>query len=265
MKQKSIYSKVAQDMFFIKLKWSLWFLSFILLAYIVLIVISVNLGNTFGDFSAFSYGSSRIYMLVIGTLSAYYFLPFYIHQGLTRKDYFIGTALSSFGISIAIAVFASILTGIEYVTLKLFSLSHVLNSSMENSLIENANKNISIDLTGMMFGGSKFIDVGSNLAVTLLTYSISIFIFYLIGWLIGVGYYRFGWIVGFGFILISLLFIACTEFLLGSELGEPLTTLLPFAPTTIPVFATIVGMFVLIVFILWIIRLITRSITIKMF
>lgn len=265
MKQKSIYSKVVQDMFFVQLKWSLWFLSFILLAHIVLIVVSVNLGDTFGDFSAFSYGSSRIYMLVIGTLSAYYFLPFYIHQGVTRKDYFIGTALASFCISIAIAVIAALLTGIEYVTLKLFNLSHVLDSSMENSLIESADKNISIDLTGMMLSGSNFIDVSSNLALTLVTFSISIFFFYLIGWLIGVGYYRFGWIAGFGFILISLLLISSAEFLWGSELGEPLTTLLPFTPTTIPLFVTVLGMIVLIVFILWFIRLITRSITIKMF
>ena len=85
MKQKSKYAKVAQDLFFVQVKWSLWFLSFILLAHIVLIVISVNLGDAFGDFLVFSYGSSRIYMLVIGILLAYTFLPFYIHQGVTSS------------------------------------------------------------------------------------------------------------------------------------------------------------------------------------
>ncbi|SFB21919.1 hypothetical protein SAMN04488072_11049 [Lentibacillus halodurans] len=112
MSQRSFFSKIAIDMFTLQMKWTLWFLFFVALAHIIFIFI--NSGNSMMDFMAFSHGSAKIYMLVIGLLSVYAFLTYYVHHGLTRKDYFIGSAISAAGIALVMTFAVTLLTGLEY-------------------------------------------------------------------------------------------------------------------------------------------------------
>lgn len=262
MRQNPILSKVSFDLYSAQMKWSIWYISILLFVHITIIIISVNLTDTFGDFLAFSYGSSKIYMLVIGILSAYAFLTFYINHGITRKDYFKGTAISALAISISLAIIAAVLNVIEYVILRLINIEHILEPSMENSHIQNADQSISIDLTGLVVSGSSFIN-SSNWLVSLIVYSMTIFIAYLIGWLIGVGYYRFGWIIGFGFIALAIIMSTLLDLLWGNELAEPLSNWLAF-DLNIPLVVSILGTLVLIGMTLWFIRFLTRDVPIKM-
>src|SRR5690625_6438150 len=89
-------------MFLEQMKWSLWFIVFVLVSYIVVIAISINTGSNSSDFFGFSYGSTKVYMLVIGIISASAFLTFYVKHGVTRKDYFIGSILAIIFLSITL-------------------------------------------------------------------------------------------------------------------------------------------------------------------
>ncbi|UJL46753.1 hypothetical protein KFZ58_02010 [Virgibacillus sp. NKC19-16] len=265
MNQQSFFTKVAQDMFLAQLKWSLWFLSFILLAHIVMIIMEVSIGidGGIGDFLYFSHGSSKIYMLVIGILSAYAFLTFYLNHGVTRKDYFTGSALAAAGIAIAIAVIASVLTGLEYVVMEMTNLPVTFDRSMAGNVIETSDNSISIFLPKAILGSSILIHSSSWL-VSLLMYTLNILIYYIIGWFIGAGYYRFGWLIGLGFITSALVFMVIADLLWGTELGEPLSNWLPFDSINLPVYGATAGTILLIAIILWLIRLLTKNITIKM-
>lgn len=176
MKQKSIISRVSIDMFLEQMKWSLWFIVFVLVSYIVVIAISINTGSNSSDFFGFSYGSTKVYMLVIGIISASAFLTFYVKHGVTRKDYFIGSILAIIFLSITLTLIPAVLVGVEYI---IFDISNLSQSD-------------------------SFLNFNNNWF--LLVNFINIFTYYLIGWLLGAGYYRFGWILGFGFIALSIIF-----------------------------------------------------------
>lgn len=263
MKQNPILSRVSFDLYSAQMKWSIWYISILLLVHITMVIIAVNLTGTFGDFLAFSYGTSKVYMLVIGILSAYAFLTFYVNHGITRIDYFKGTVISALAISISLTFIAAVLNVIEYVIFQVINIEHVLDSTMGNSHIQNADQSISIDLTGMMVSGSSFID-SNNWLVSLIVYSMTIFIAYLIGWLIGVGYYRFGWIIGFGFIALAIIMSTLLDLLWGQENGlvKSLSNWLAF-DLNVPLVVSILGTLVLIGLTLWFIRLLTRDVPIK--
>ena len=260
---QSFFSKVAVDMFLVQLKWSLWFISFILLAHIIMIIVFINTGNPHGDFLFFSHSSSKIYMLVIGIISAYGFLTFYVNQGITRKDYFIGASLAAIGLSLAIAIIATVLTGLEYIILEVANLPIELDRAMVDNGVESSDNSISIFLPKAIVSSSILVH-SSNWLLSMLMYTLNILTFYAIGWFIGSGYYRFGWVAGFGFIALAMVFIAIGDLLWGTEIDEPLSNWLPFTTIDLPLYGSFLGAIVLIGIILVFIRLITRRVTIKM-
>ncbi|WP_087974373.1 hypothetical protein [Oceanobacillus rekensis] len=263
MKQQSFFSKVAVDMFYVQLKWSLWFLSFILTAHIIMIIVSINTGNPLGDFIFFSHGSSKIYMLVIGIISAYAFLTFYVNQGITRKDYFIGASLAAIGVSFAIAIIATLLTGLEYIILEMTNLPIELDRGMVDTVIESSDNSVSIFLPKAIVGSSILVH-SSNWLLSMFMYTLNILSIYAVGWFIGSGYYRFGWIAGFGFIALAIAFIVIGDLLWGTDIEEPLSNWLPFTSIDLPLYGSFLGAIVLIGIILGFIRVITRRVTIKM-
>lgn len=198
MKQKS-FSKVAFDMYAVQMKWTLWFLFFVLaaqIAHIILVISPLNTEDTLRNFLPFLNGSAKIYMLIIGIFS-YGFLTFYITQGVTRRDYFIGSSLAAIGLSITIIIIGTVLTYLQLIIL--------------DGIIDSPT-------TIALFDSHGFLQP--------VYYNINIFIFYLIGCLIGFGYYRFGWIFGFAFVAFAILSIIITETLLKSQPSIAFTGLL---------------------------------------
>ncbi len=200
----TLFSKVAIDMYTEQMKWTLWFMVFILaaqIAHIILVISPLNIESTLRNFLPFLYGSAKIYMLIIGIFS-YGFLTFYVTQGVTRRDYFIGSSLAAIGLSITIIIIGVILTGLQFMIL---------------------DRIIDYPMTGPLFDNHGFLQP--------VYYNMNIFIFYLIGYLIGIGYYRFGWIIGFAFVAFAILSIILTETLLKSQPAIAFTGLLALTAT----------------------------------
>ncbi|MGA8943937.1 MAG: hypothetical protein WB502_14680 [Thermoactinomyces sp.] len=202
MKQK-IFSKVAVDMYKEQMKWTFWFLLFILAAqivHVILVIFPLNIEDTIRNFLPFLHGSAKIYMLIIGIFS-YGFLTFYVTQGVTRRDYFIGSSLAALGLSITMIIIGVILSGLQFIIL-----DRIIHYPAI-TLFEN-------------YG-----------VLQPIYYNMNIFIFYLIGYLIGIGYYRFGWIIGFAFVAFAILSIILTETLLKSQPAIAFTGLLALTAT----------------------------------
>jgi hypothetical protein len=91
MKQPKNYPKVAIDMFFVQGIWASGFLGIMLLIQIVKSVLFIfNDNNGVNTYYDATFIASNIFMLVIGIISAVGFIPHYVSNGVTRKDYFKG-------------------------------------------------------------------------------------------------------------------------------------------------------------------------------
>ncbi|TYS13334.1 hypothetical protein FZC78_21890 [Rossellomorea vietnamensis] len=226
--------KVAVDMSFLQLIWSAWFMSFVFTAYLILQRVVDNERVNEQSFLTFIYGPSKIYMLVIGIISVYAFLTFYVKNGVTRRDYFKGAAVSSVVVSLVLMTIAGIIAAIEQV--------------------------IDPDIVT-----SSFVGPDASLLVTVLAFSINILASYTAGWLIGAGFYRFGGMGGMLYIFASILILSLLDFLWESELKEPLKFLLDishhhgFSATTS--FILTAG---LLAVTLWIIKSTTKRVQIKL-
>jgi hypothetical protein len=207
MANKKQAGKVAADMTVLQLIWSAWFMSFVFIAYMILQRFVNNEAVNEQSFLTFSYGPSKIYMLVIGIISVHAFLTFFVKNGITRRDYFKGAAVSSILVSLVLMFTAGIITAIE-------------------QMIDPAIKTVS------------FVGPNASIFLTILVFSVNILVYYAAGWLIGAGFYRFGGIGGMLYIVAAIVIISVSDFLWESELREPLRFLLDisnqqgFSPVT---------------------------------
>ncbi|GAB3046833.1 hypothetical protein [Virgibacillus ainsalahensis] len=256
MNQKSIFPKIATDLFSVQLIWTLWFIGFVLAARIITIIVLVNTGNSMGNFLHFAHGSTKIYMLVIGIISIYGFLEFYVNHGVTRRDYFKGSFLAAAGISMALTLISATLTGVEYIILELTNISSVIEPV-------TGDNQIGFYIPKEIFDSSILLN-STNWLLSMIMFVLNILTFYVIGWIIGAGYYRYGWIIGFGFVAIGIASIFTSDLLWGTEIEEPLSNWLPFDSINLPLYGSIIGNIILIGILLSAIRLLTKRIAIKM-
>ncbi|MEC0203644.1 Tat pathway signal protein [Paenibacillus lautus] len=240
-KTLSPVTKVSTEMFIHQGSWALGFLSIVLL-----IFIGVGIGNSMGvnvragmadeDFFSIVYRSTKGFMLVIGIISAYGFLSYYVRHGITRRDFFTGSALAAVYLSLAFPV---------AVTLIQWIVSMVAPQNAGSTLLLQ-----------------KF---DNNWLLILVSYGVQIFIYYLMGWMIGSGFYRFGWIRGLGWIAVALVLIGFMDALWQFELASIWEQWLPVTTdfsVSRPV--SLAGSVIVILIALILIRLITRRVTIKM-
>ncbi|KOR88087.1 Tat pathway signal protein [Paenibacillus solani] len=242
MKQKSsAITKVSTELFVKQGSWALGFLGIILLIYVGLgiginIGVNVREGVLEEDFFTIAYRSTKGFMLVIGIISAYGFLSYYVRHGITRRDFFNGSTLAALYLSLAFPVAMPLIHWI----ISMFASQDAGNTR----LLQEFN---------------------NSWLLTLVSYSVQIFIYYLMGWMIGSGFYRFGWIRGLGWIAAALVLIGFMDALWQFELASiweewvPVTT--DFS-VTLPV--SLAGSLAVILIALTLIRLITRRVTIKM-
>ncbi|ANA81295.1 hypothetical protein PVOR_09030 [Paenibacillus vortex V453] len=240
-KTSSAVTKVARDMFVQQGSWALGFLSIVLLIYFGVGIgtsIGVNVREGFAeeDFFSIAYRSTKGFMLVIGIISAYSFLSYYVRHGITRKEFFNGAALAAVYLSLAFPVVTALIQQIALMFASQDAGSTSLLQTFDNSWL-----------------------------LTLVSFGVQILIYYLMGWMIGSGFYRFGWIRGLGMIAVALVLISFMDALWQFELSSiweqwlPVTTDLS---VTLPV--SLIGSLVVILITLILIRLITRRVTIKM-
>ncbi|MGD7046082.1 hypothetical protein [Jeotgalibacillus proteolyticus] len=226
--------KVAYDMTTVQLGWALWMIA-------ITLIIFIGIRYVFGDkndlgidgFLVFIENPYKIFMLVIGILSVPSFLTFYVKLGVTRKQYFVGTVISSAALSTIFMIIAVMIGGLE----QLLAPIEVVT----------------------------FLGPNTPWLTIFFVFTLNIFIYYIAGWLIGAGYYRYG---GWGlFITISgsLGLIFMTDLFWSRELNTPLHRF--FSLHTLEHFSLVISFsvsFILLAVSLWAIRLLTKSVRIKM-
>ena len=239
MKEKSLILKISKSLFIEQLKWSPWFISIMFLLHLIVSYFQTRIDFTLNSLFGFSYYSTNIYMLIIGIIAGAYFLPFYVKHGITRKNYFIGATLSALGLSAAIATIFAILSFLEGAILWFFGIERLTTTILT-------------------------VNSGNYWLLSFLVYTLNIFTYYLIGWLITTGYYRFGWKIGFGFIALAILSSIAHGFLWENELYQQFVDKLPAQIGGLSLLISILLTTLLNCLILCIIRLSTRKVAIKL-
>lgn len=222
--------KVGTDFVLMKLIWSAWFLSLLFVLYVGMRIFGLDIDESY---MTFSYRPSKVFMFVVGVMSVSTFLTFYVKQGVTRKAYFIGAAVSSCIISFIHMIVAGIVTFGE----QLF----VPTTETTTFLGEDA-----------------------SLFLTVLIFALNVIIYYMAGWLIGAGFYRFGGLMGFVYILLAVVFIVISDILWQHELEEILQPLFDTSfILNLPLYASIIGTLLLIGIMIGVVRMLTKKVRIK--
>lgn len=235
--QHNTMFKVATDLFFIQMKWTLWYILVIFIIYLLLPMFP-DIAEEELNFLSTTFSSSKVYMLVIGILSALVFFNHYVQNGITRKDYFSGSAFAATGLAFAIMIIASITNSIVHL------IEPITGFSPSNTY-------------------SEFLSTTSMWFIPILVFSMIILCYYIAGWMIIAGNQRFGSWGLFGFILIALLYIAVIDLLWEGEISHPLVNSLGISFSNLPTSITLVCTLILIAAGLLLIRILTKRVAIQ--
>ncbi|GGP13150.1 hypothetical protein [Oceanobacillus neutriphilus] len=169
-----------------QIKWATWF-------YGILVILTIGMtiaANHWGFFDNLDTRNttSTIFILIIGLLYSYWFLDHYFKLGVSRKKYFKAALFATAMLSIVLALVTTII-------ITLFE-TIVPNLGFAVPWTDLLTEN------GSLFVIQSFVD-----------YSFYHFVYLLIGWFMGIGFYRFRWRFGLLFIILSFPFIGITEFL----------------------------------------------------
>lgn len=257
MKQPSIFPKVAIDMFVVQAIWTAGFLGIMLLINVVKTIMAGFRGNEVEGFFNSVFVAGNIYMLVIGIL-AIYFLPHFVGNGVTRKDYFFGTVLSSIGLAITIPIITGLISILEKIVLNLINIPLKVQTLNE------------VDISGNIIGDivqsiiiSPHVDFQSNWGLAMAVLALNIFISYLLGWLISASFYRYGTVIGLASILTAIVFKMLKDTFLRMSLD--LSAVGWFSSLEdLPIGIALLGIVVIILLSIWFIRMLTKRVAIKM-
>lgn len=258
MKKKSIRTKLAIDLFTLQGQWTAWFLGIMFVVYIAHILypllFSGESGRTVDDFYGRTYISGNIYMLVIGIITSVSCLPYYVQNGITRKDYFFGATISTLGLAIVIPIVALIIRFLSKGMVDWINLPIELKGLPDIRIAEEDSL-----IAQMILAVIDAPSVAEISGLSLLVFMVNLFFYYVIGWMIGSGFYRFGGIKGMLFVVLAL-----AIFLINAGIwGNPVPGWLPIPDLTLSFYA-IIGTVLLIFIVLGIIRLVTRNVRIKL-
>lgn len=231
-KSSSAVSKISMEMFIHQGSWALGILFVI---FVINIILGIASDGVREDYFSIAYRFTKGFMVVAGIISCSGFLSYYVRNGLTRREFFNGAVLAAIFLSLAIPLIAGA------VNLVLGMLSFWGNAS--TPLLLNFN---------------------NNWFLVLASYSIQIFIYYLMGWMIGAGVYRYDWIPGIGFVAVAFILVSFMDVLWQFELASLWERWLPMASVTVPLPISLAGSLAVIAAALVLIRLLTRRVPIKL-
>lgn len=193
-------------------------------------------------------------MLVIGIISVVGFIPHYVSNGITRKDYFKGTIIGTIGLALVLPIISAVITGAIQLVINLFNLLINLES-FENPLHEADNHIVADIITSVIF--TPYIELSSNWIAAILVFAINIFTYYVVGWLIGAAFSRFGVIVGLLFIILGFIVVQVEDILLSISLGLNVPGFVD--EIEIPIVISIVAILLILSICLWLIRQLTKE------
>lgn len=257
---------IATDTFWMLSFAHLIFLGIMLLIYlgVYFILIPYFEGGlaTTHDFLTFTLTSAYIYMLIMGIIGAYYYFPMYVQFGVTRKKTFIGTILGLLGGAISFVILAGLLSGILQLIFNGLGLNIAFEAPLLNSFME-IEEGTALQGSGFL-AQNTLLAGASRLGITLISYAGTITLWYVIGWMVGTAFYRSGVIKGIGFILLALFIVMFADLLWGNGLLGILPRINLGASIFSQWFLALIGTVGLIAVTLWIIRALTKRITIKL-
>ncbi|GEM_PF-3481440 len=188
--------KVFQSVYILQMLWAFIVLGAIVLLHFVLALVIGDL--QWIDRTALSALSNpmQVYMFVMGIIAGAYFLKHFIRHGVTRKHTFAGSLAAGFAVVVSLQVVALALTFLSYG----FEAITPYEAGRETIAYLGEERGYILSMT-------------INAALTL--------VYYLFGWLIGIGFYRFKVLRGFGFIVLAIFAIGITStmWLPGSEMN----------------------------------------------
>jgi hypothetical protein len=245
------FGRVGRELFQVQLVWSFWYIGILLFIDIVRFTV---FGMEIDTFYNQSYVATNIYMFVIGII-AINFLSYYVGNGITRKNYFLGNLVAALCLSIAIPILSYLLSMLEKLILP-----NVREPQL--SSVPEVDSNLIGDII-QSFLITPHIDLGSSVFLSLLFFAVNIFVFYLIGWLIGVAFYRLGVLLGLLSIVVAITINIVKDSLLRIVLDLPLYPSFSMLETINPTIASI-GTVLTILFTILLIYLLVRRAPIKM-
>ncbi|MEI3605134.1 hypothetical protein SPD48_05475 [Pseudogracilibacillus sp. SE30717A] len=219
MQKPVSYLKVGYDLFYVQLTWTFWALGIFLLINISRLIFLDYVDSYYSG----GYISANIYMLVIGII-AINFLPYYVENGITRKNFFLGNVLASIGLSLVIPILIYVISFFEELIVHNFT-SIVLRDHTLEDVVEQVTTDIDGNIIGEIIQSiilTPFINPESHVVLSLALFSLHIFAFYIIGWMIGAAFYRLRLIGGLIFIAIGLAFILIKDSMIRLVLDIPL-------------------------------------------
>ncbi|QQK76956.1 hypothetical protein HUG15_16170 [Salicibibacter cibarius] len=190
MKAKSVL--VSKMMLGTFLQWTMWVVGIFLLIYIAIQIVSIIFGGmmetTILDAAM---QPARVFLFVTGLLSMGGFLSEFVSNGVTRRDYYLGTTYSLFFLGFVMTLLAGVLYGLERL---LFSLTGWNQW-----------------LSGAAVGDEAVL-------LTLVMVFFQFVLWYLLGWFISAGFYHH-WLLGLGFIAASIIVITINDYVWGEAAG----------------------------------------------
>ncbi|MBO1001797.1 hypothetical protein [Pseudogracilibacillus auburnensis] len=259
MQKPVSYTKVGLDLFYVQLTWTFWALGIFLLINIFRLIFLDYVDSYYSG----GYIAANIYMLVIGII-AINFLPYYVENGITRKNFFIGNVLASIGLSLVIPFLIYVISFFEKLILHNFT-SIVLRDHTLEEVVEEVTTDIDGNIIGEIIQSiilTPFINPEANLILSLALFSLHIFVFYIIGWMIGAAFYRLGVIGGLIFIAIGLALIVLKDSMIRLVLDIPLFQNFT-ALANIPENLALPFVFIIVLVSIILIRLLTKRAPIK--
>ena len=258
---KSIGRKVGLDLFIEQMGWTGWFIGITFIIHLIKVVFATYQGDEVNVYYLSGHISSGIYMLVIGIIVGHAFLSFYVENGVTRKDFFIGGLLAATGLSIAIPTIVLLITSIEIFVVKLLNLSIIFETSFKAAIEDDGKVGIGNVVSHIINGPG--IDLDSNWFLSTFVFMLNLIFYYLLGWMVASSFQRYGFMVGLGTIVLSYTMILIRGWLWGDEVRGYIAYILPFDKLDLPLHGFIIGSLVLTALSGKLIRLFTRRMPIK--
>ncbi len=231
--------KIGADLYKIQMKWALWFLLIVLVVQFALLILVPEPEIRDLSYLMFTFQPTKIFMLICGMIVIFAFFTLFIKQGVTRKDFFAGMAIAGVWLAFTMIIISALIAGI---------LMFIGNFTPLFS-----------DMTT-----STFLNTQSDWIVPILALSLIILVYYLAGWMIGIGFYRFGGLGGLGFIALAITFMTVADILWESEISHPLAGFINLNLSELAIPVSLTGTLILQGLGLWMIRTVTRRVTIKM-
>lgn len=255
--------KVGLDLFIAQMGWTALFIGIIFVVHLVKLVFATVQGDEISVFYLSGHISSGVYMLIIGIIAGLSYLSFYVENGVTRKDFFKGGLLASAGLSFAIPGIVLIIISVEILLVKLLNLPVIFEMGFSIEADEGDGESGIGALISHIINGPG-IDLDSNWFLSTVLFMLNLFIYYLLGWMIASAFQRYGFWAGLGTIVLSYVMIVIRGWLWGEEIRGFIAYVLPFDKLELPLYGFVIGSLALSALAIWLIRILTRRMPIKM-